>query len=97
MLNPAMAGKQELDAIGAVLQAYFDGLCEGDMDKLRPAFHENAGLNAAGVRRGRDQYVKLVTSYSVPKYPVASPEHMAGRGNLQSRRRRYELRTALQA
>jgi hypothetical protein len=37
----------DLSAIHAVLQTYFDGLYEGDADKLADAFHETADLRTA--------------------------------------------------
>lgn len=94
MSDHEMAGKQDLEAISAVLQAYFNGLYEGDVDKIRAVFHEDTVLKAPGVRRGRDEYVGLATSRPVQASAVTSPEIIAGERSLQSRRGRYELRTA---
>jgi len=37
----------DLAAIKAVLQTYFDGMYEGDIEKLRAAFHPTADLRTA--------------------------------------------------
>jgi hypothetical protein len=38
----------DLAAIEAVLQTYFDGMYEGDVEKLRRAFHPTADLRSVG-------------------------------------------------
>jgi hypothetical protein len=38
----------DLAAVEAVLQTYFDGMYEGDVEKLRRAFHPTADLRSVG-------------------------------------------------
>ena len=43
---PGETNAEDLKAIEAVLQTYFDGLYEGDTAKLAAAFHESADLRS---------------------------------------------------
>lgn len=50
----------EHDAIHLILQAYFEGLHDGDSAKLRPIFHPQAQLQAPGLRRSLEEWLELV-------------------------------------
>lgn len=51
----------------AMLRDYFDGLYTADTEKLRNIFHEDVVLKAPGLRRSRDEWLKLVESRPIPE------------------------------
>ena len=62
----------DLAAIEAVLQTYFDGMYEGDVDKLRRAFHPTADLRSVAADgtlavMPRTAWFDLVKSRASPK------------------------------
>ena len=62
----------DLAAIEAVLQTYFDGMYEGDVEKLRRAFHPTADLRSVGADgtlavMPRAAWFELVKSRVSPK------------------------------
>jgi len=59
--------KQDFEQINEILQEYFDGLYEGDVDKLRSIFHLDTVLKANGLRRTRDEWLDAIASRPVPK------------------------------
>jgi hypothetical protein len=64
-------GQAESRAIADVIQTYFDGLYEGDTEKLARAFHPIARLYSVGdgaVREmTRDEWLAIVASRPAPK------------------------------
>lgn len=57
----------DYDTILALLQDYFDGLYEGDTEKLRNIFHSDTWLKGTGYRRSRDEWLEAVANRPVPK------------------------------
>lgn len=49
-----------------MVQAYFEGLHQGDTHKLRALFHEDTVLKAPGIRRTREEWLSLVATRAVP-------------------------------
>lgn len=63
-----MSDRQRDEAeISAVLQDYFDGLYEGDVEKLRRIFHADTWLKGSGLRISRDDWLDAVASRPIPK------------------------------
>lgn len=56
----------EKEAVELVLRDYFDGLHHADVKKLRAIFHRDAALQAPGIRRSREEWLRLVGSRPVP-------------------------------
>lgn len=56
----------DLKIITDITEAYFSGLHEADIEKLRSIFHEDVVLKAPDLRRTRDEWLKLVASRPVP-------------------------------
>lgn len=58
---------QDYQAIHNLMQDYFDGLYEGDVEKLREIFHEDAWLKGNNYRKSRDEWLQAVATRPVPK------------------------------
>lgn len=58
--------KQDFEQIETIVQSYFDGLYEGDSQKLRAQFHPDAFLKAPGIRRSLEQWLADVESRPKP-------------------------------
>jgi len=58
---------KDFERIVALVNEYFDGLYEADVEKLKRIFHEDAYLKAPGLRRSRNQWLELVASRPIPK------------------------------
>lgn len=58
---------EDYQAIHTLLQDYFDGLYEGDIDKLRNIFHDDAWLKGNNYRKTRDEWLAAVADRPVPK------------------------------
>ncbi|RDH84753.1 MAG: nuclear transport factor 2 family protein [endosymbiont of Galathealinum brachiosum] len=58
---------QDHQTIHVLLQDYFDGLYEGDVEKLRPLFHGDAWLKGNNYRKSRDEWLQAVAARPVPK------------------------------
>lgn len=56
----------DFDSVTAIIQQYFDGLYQGNVDKLRAIFHPDAWLKAPGARRSRAQWLTDVANRPVP-------------------------------
>ena len=54
-------------AIHDVLLDYFDGLYEGDVEKLKRVFHPDARLKAPGYRKTRDEWLDAVAHRPIPR------------------------------
>lgn len=62
-----------------LLNAYFQGLYEGNVDLLRSVFHDDAWLKANDYRKTRDEWLEAVADR-----PVPSVEGMQYNFNIQS-------------
>lgn len=69
----------DLKAIEAVLQTYFDGLYEGDTGKLAAAFHETADLRSVGADGGLAILPRAQWLEAVSKRPSAKSQDLARR------------------
>lgn len=67
MSKRPLAGEKDLDAVCTVLRSYFNGLHEGDADKIRSVFHEDSFLQTPGSRRSREDYLNIVSDRLSPK------------------------------
>ena len=56
----------DYEAIIALLNDYFDGLFEGDVEKLRSLFHDDAWLKGNAYRKTRDDWLEAVASRPIP-------------------------------
>ncbi len=59
--------KDDAQIIEALLQDYFDGLYEGDVEKLRNVFHDDAWLKGNNYRKSRDEWLAAVATRPIPK------------------------------
>lgn len=57
---------QDKQAVKSVIQAYFDGLHKGDINKLKSIFSEDCVLKAPGIRRDRSSWLSLVEKRKTP-------------------------------
>ena len=76
---PVASYQDDYEAIIGLLNDYFDGLYEGDVDKLRGVFHDDAWLKGNGYRKTRDEWLEAVADR-----PVPSVEGMEYNFNIQS-------------
>jgi len=60
------ASKSDFESVTTIIQAYFDGLHNGDVPKLKSIFHQDAWLKAPGVRRSLKEWLEAVASRPVP-------------------------------
>lgn len=56
----------DFESITAIIQAYFNGLHNGDVTKLKSIFHQDTWLKAPGVRLSLEQWLKAVADRAVP-------------------------------
>ena len=70
---------QDYQTIHDLLQDYFDGLYEGDVEKLRSIFHDDAWLKGNNYRNSRDEWLEAVANRPVPR-----DEQMEYNFNIQS-------------
>lgn len=66
-IKPVATQTADYQAIHALLTDYFDGLYEGDVEKLRSIFHDDAWLKGSGYRSSRDAWLEAVANRPVPK------------------------------
>lgn len=59
--------EEEAQIINALLQDYFDGLYQGDVEKLRKVFHDDAWLKGNNYRKSRDEWLAAVATRPIPK------------------------------
>ncbi|RDE22892.1 nuclear transport factor 2 family protein [Motiliproteus coralliicola] len=59
-------GANEFESVMALVRDYFDGLHQGEVEKLRAIFHPDAYLKAPGLRRSLDQWLEAVANRPVP-------------------------------
>lgn len=67
-LKPAASYQSEYEAIIGLLNDYFDSLFEGDVEKLRSIFHEDAWLKGNNYRKTRDEWLEAVAARPEPKH-----------------------------
>ena len=77
--SPVASLQREYQAIIGLLNDYFDGLYEGDVEKLREIFHEDTVLKGNGYRKTRDEWLEAVANRPIPR-----DEGMAFNFNIQS-------------
>ena len=65
--KPETSYSQDYQTIHDLLQDYFDGLYEGDVEKLRSLFHDDAWLKGSNYRKSRDEWLQAVATRPVPK------------------------------
>ncbi|MEO0366770.1 MAG: nuclear transport factor 2 family protein [Pseudomonadota bacterium] len=78
-IAPIASHQEDYDAIMGLLNAYFEGLYEGDTDLLRSVFHDDAWLKANDYRKTRDEWLDAVADR-----PIPSVEGMEYNFNIQS-------------
>jgi hypothetical protein len=61
------ATHSDFAAVVTLVQDYFDGLHQGDVDKLRGLFHPDAYLKAPGLRRSREDWLSAVGNRPIPQ------------------------------
>ncbi len=76
---PVASYQDDYDAIIDLLNTYFAGLYEGDVDALRNIFHDDAWLKGNDYRKTRDEWLEAVANR-----PVPSVEGMEYNFNIQS-------------
>ena len=65
--TPVASYQSDYEAIIGLLNDYFDGLYEGDVDKLRNLFHDDAWLKGKDYRKTRDEWLEAVAKRPVPR------------------------------
>ncbi len=64
--NNALEDQQTRQHLENMLTDYFDGLHEGDVEKLRRLFHDDVVLKTPGQRRPREDWLNNVATRPVP-------------------------------
>ena len=67
MTTPQPLYEEDHQSIRQLIRDYFDGLYEGDVEKLRGLFHDDAWLKANGYRKTRDEWLEAVAARPIPK------------------------------
>lgn len=65
-MNNSQTPISDFESITAIIQAYFHGLHNGDVTKLKSIFHQDTWLKAPGVRRSLEQWLEAVADRAVP-------------------------------
>ena len=78
-LKPVATYQLDYVTIVGILNTYFDGLYEGDVEKLRSIFHNDAWLKGNNYRKTLNDWLEAVA-----KHPVPSDEWMEYNFNIQS-------------
>ncbi len=65
--TPITSYQSDYEDIIRVLNDYFEGLYEGDADRLRGHFHDDAWLKGSGYRKTRDEWLEAVASRPKPR------------------------------
>jgi len=77
--KPATSYQSDYEAIIGILNDYFDGLFEGDVEKLRSIFHADAWLKGNNYRKTLNEWLAAVANRPVPR-----DEEMEYNFNIQS-------------
>lgn len=56
----------DLDQVAELVHQYFEGLHQGDIEKLEQIFHPDAVLKAPGLRRTKAEWLKAVANREIP-------------------------------
>lgn len=59
--------QRDYDEILNLLNRYFDGLYDGDVEALRDIFHNDAWLKGNDYRKTRDEWLEAVASRPIPR------------------------------
>ena len=65
--TPATGNQSDYEAITDLLNAYFEGLYDGDVNTLRKIFHDDAWLKGNDYRKSRDEWLDAVATRPVPR------------------------------
>ena len=66
-LKPVTSYQSDHEAIVGLLNEYFDGLFEGDVEKLRTIFHDDAWLKGNNYRKTLNEWLEAVASRPIPR------------------------------
>ncbi|WP_210401680.1 nuclear transport factor 2 family protein [Lacimicrobium sp. SS2-24] len=56
----------DITRVEVVVQKYFDGLHNGDVELLSTLFASDCALKAPGIRRSKDEWLEMVQSRPIP-------------------------------
>ena len=65
-LKPVASYQSDHEAIVGLLNDYFDGLFEGDVEKLRSIFHADAWLKGNNYRKTLNEWLEAVANRPIP-------------------------------
>jgi hypothetical protein len=66
-LKPVASYQSDYEAIVGILNDYFDGLFEGDGEKLRSIFHDDAWLKGNNYRKTLNEWLEAVANRPIPR------------------------------
>ena len=66
-LKPVASYHSDYEAIMGILNDYFDGLFDGDVEKLRSIFHDDAWLKGNNYRKTLNEWLEAVANRPVPR------------------------------
>jgi hypothetical protein len=66
-LKPVASYQSDYEAIVGILNDYFDGLFEGDVEKLRSIFHDDAWLKGNNYRKSLNEWLEAVANRPIPR------------------------------
>ena len=66
-LNPVTSCQSDHETIVGLLNDYFDGLFEGDVEKLRSIFHDDAWLKGNNYRKTLNEWLEAVANRPIPR------------------------------
>lgn len=66
-LKPVASYQSDYEAIVEILNDYFDGLFEGDVEKLRSIFHADAWLKGNNYRKTLNEWQEAVANRPIPR------------------------------
>ena len=78
-LKSVASNQSDYEVILKILNDYFDGLFEGDVEKLRGIFHEDAWLKGNNYRKTLNEWLEAVANRPIPR-----DENMEYNFNIQS-------------
>jgi len=65
--KPVASYQSDHEAILGLLNEYCDGLFEGDVEKLRTIFHDDAWLKGNNYRKTLNEWLEAVASRPIPR------------------------------
>lgn len=66
-LKPVASYQSDYEDIVEILNDYFDGLFEGDVEKLRSIFHDDAWLKGNNYRKTLNEWLEAVANRPIPR------------------------------